>query len=198
MQLCRDVFRCYYSPFQEHTLLANCLRLELDETDDTNTTYIGAILKLGVPLIFWATFFLNPSLKFQFKLPVCFWFNITFKGTDCINGTLFERSLMPRKVNYTRILQIFSSKEGYENRYVIITYIQVIITTHNSKKKMFWRTSCIFVGLTRDQFLVPGREKFHSMLTSQFIKKQGFWWTTRVAPTLFQRNARISTGILEE
>ena len=137
MQLCRDVFRCYYSPFQEHTLLANCLRLELDETDDTNTTYIGAILKLGVPLIFWATFFLNPSLKFQFKLPVCFWFNITFKGTDCINGTLFERSLMPRKVNYTRILQIFSSKEGYENRYVIITYIQVIITTHNSKKKMF-------------------------------------------------------------
>ena len=48
---------------------------------------------------------------------------MSFKGTDCINGTLFERSLMPRKVNYTRILQIFSSKEGYDNRYDILNIL---------------------------------------------------------------------------
>ena len=28
-------------PPQVHTLLANCLSVELDEEDDTNTTFIG-------------------------------------------------------------------------------------------------------------------------------------------------------------
>ena len=51
------------------------------------------------------------------KLLAWFPMKILIKGTDCINGTLMERSLMPRKVNYTRLLQIFSSKEGYEKRW---------------------------------------------------------------------------------
>ena len=41
--MCYQIQKCYYCQLQEHTLLANCLRLELDEDDDTNTSYIGAI-----------------------------------------------------------------------------------------------------------------------------------------------------------
>ena len=29
-----------------------------------------------------------------------------------------ERSLMPRKVNFTRLLQIFESEDGYKNKLV--------------------------------------------------------------------------------
>ena len=36
--------------------------------------------------------------------------------TDCINGTLMKRSKMPRKVNYTRMLTIFASEDGYKNK----------------------------------------------------------------------------------
>ena len=60
-----------------HTLLADCLTIELDLEDDSNTTYIAR---------------------------------------DCINGTLKERSKMPRIVNYTRLLTIFASEEGYKNK----------------------------------------------------------------------------------
>ena len=42
--------------------------------------------------------------------------NTTYIASDCINGTLMERSKMPRKVNYTRMLTIFASKDGYKNR----------------------------------------------------------------------------------
>ena len=42
--------------------------------------------------------------------------NTTFIARDCINGTLMERSKMPRKVNYTRMLTIFGSEDGYKNR----------------------------------------------------------------------------------
>ena len=42
--------------------------------------------------------------------------NTTYIASDCINGTLMERSKMPRKVNYTRMLTIFASEDGYKNR----------------------------------------------------------------------------------
>ena len=65
--------------------------------------------------------------------------------------------------------------------------------------RILWQ-DCVFfiVDLTRNRFLVSEREIFHSMLTSQFTKKPDFWWITRAVRTLFQRNARLSTGILEE
>ena len=42
--------------------------------------------------------------------------NTSYIGKDCINGTLMERSKLPRKVNYTRMLSIFASEHGYTNR----------------------------------------------------------------------------------
>ena len=42
--------------------------------------------------------------------------NTTYIASDCINGTLMERSKMPRKVNYTRMLTIFASEDGYKNK----------------------------------------------------------------------------------
>ena len=37
----------------------------------------------------------------------------TFLATDCVNGTLMPRSLMPKKVNFTLLLQLFGSEDGY-------------------------------------------------------------------------------------
>jgi len=42
--------------------------------------------------------------------------NTTYIASDCINGTLMERSKIPRIVNYTRMLTIFASEDGYKNR----------------------------------------------------------------------------------
>ena len=72
--------------------MANCISLELDDEDETNTTFIG---------------------KFNFM----FFFNFQFfpLGRDCINGTLMEKNKMPRKVNFTRLLQIFGSGKTKES-----------------------------------------------------------------------------------
>ena len=43
-------------------------------------------------------------------------FNTTYIATDCINGTLKEKTKLPRIVNYTRLLNIFASEEGYRNK----------------------------------------------------------------------------------
>ena len=98
-------------------MLANCLSLELDEADDTNTTYIGLKFILwGILIMFSDILIIGIGRISIHKLLASFPMKILIKGTDCINGTLMERSLMPWKVNYTRLLQIFSSKEGYEKR----------------------------------------------------------------------------------
>jgi len=42
--------------------------------------------------------------------------NTSYIAKDCINGTLMPRDTMPKKVNYTKLVELFTSAAGYENR----------------------------------------------------------------------------------
>ena len=63
-------------------------------------------------------------------------------GRDCINGTLMEKNKMPRKVNFTRLLQIFGS--GKTKKYTLLIYLYLTPTNSIEDVKSwnpFWSLS---------------------------------------------------------
>lgn len=72
--------------------------------------------------------------------------NLSYIAKDCINGTLMPREMMPKKVNYTKLLELFTSEEGYQYRLDSDNYtnipFDIHITIYNETKLKMNHEGC--------------------------------------------------------